>query len=120
MASTILEIRKKDWINALPSIIETINTTRPSGLPSYITLYKVWFSQKLIWLGFPIYIPIIAFSSTATEIEANNDSNVLPNNNEINPNYMLSELYHQVFLHNAKEARKLARKGGETLTYKVD
>ena len=33
---------------------------------------------------------------------------------------MLLELYHRVFLHNAKEAGKLARKGGETLTYKVD
>jgi hypothetical protein len=43
LASTILEIKKKDWINALPSIIETINTTRPSSLPSYVTLYKVWF-----------------------------------------------------------------------------
>jgi hypothetical protein len=41
LASTILEIRKKDWINTLPGIIETINTTRPSGLPSHITPYKV-------------------------------------------------------------------------------
>jgi hypothetical protein len=119
LASTILEIRKKDWIDALPSIAETINTTRPSGLPSHITLYKVWFGRKLIWLGFPIYIPIIASSSTAIGIEANNDSDVLPNDDEIDPDYMLSELYRRVFLHNAKEARKLARKGGETLTYKV-
>ena len=41
LASTILEIGKKDWINALPSIVETINTTYPSGLSSYVTLYKV-------------------------------------------------------------------------------
>jgi transposase InsO family protein len=41
LASTILEIRKKDWVDALPGITETINTTRPSGLPSHITLYKV-------------------------------------------------------------------------------
>jgi hypothetical protein len=32
---------------------------------------------------------------------------------------MLLELHHRVFLHNAKEAGKLAWKGGETLTYKV-
>jgi hypothetical protein len=32
---------------------------------------------------------------------------------------MLSELHRRVFLHNAKEAGKLARKGGETLTYEV-
>jgi hypothetical protein len=32
---------------------------------------------------------------------------------------MLSELHRRVFLHNAKEAGKLARKRGQTLTYKV-
>jgi hypothetical protein len=48
LASTILEIGKKEWIDALPSIIETINTTRPSGLPSYVTPYKVWFGRKPI------------------------------------------------------------------------
>ena len=32
---------------------------------------------------------------------------------------MLSELHRRVFLHNAKEARKLARKGGTTLIYEV-
>ena len=32
---------------------------------------------------------------------------------------MLLELYCRVFLHNTKEAGKLARKGGETLTYEV-
>jgi hypothetical protein len=47
LASTILEIGK-DWINTLPGITETINTTRPSGLPSYVTPYKVWFGRKLI------------------------------------------------------------------------
>ena len=41
LASTILEIGKKEWIDALLSITETINTTRPSGLPSHITLYEV-------------------------------------------------------------------------------
>jgi hypothetical protein len=30
---------------------------------------------------------------------------------------MLLELYRWVFLHNAKEAGKLAQKGGKTLTY---
>ena len=47
------------------------------------------------------------------------DSDILPNDEEIDPNYMLSELHRRVFLHNAKKAGKLARKGGETLTYKV-
>jgi hypothetical protein len=42
----------------------------------------------------------------------NNDANVLPDDNEVDPNYMLSELYCRVFLYNTKEARKLARKGG--------
>jgi hypothetical protein len=32
---------------------------------------------------------------------------------------MLLELYCRVFLYNAKEARKLARKGGENLIYKA-
>jgi hypothetical protein len=44
------------------------------------------------------------------------DSDVLPNDN-VDPNYMLSELHRQVFLYNAKEAGKLAQKGGKTLTY---
>jgi hypothetical protein len=47
------------------------------------------------------------------------NSNILPNNKEFNPNYMLLKLHRRVFLYNAKEARKLAWKGGETLTYKV-
>jgi hypothetical protein len=53
------------------------------------------------------------------EANSNNNSNVLSNDNEVNPNYILSELHRRVFLYNAKEARKLARKRGETLTYKV-
>ena len=48
LASIILEIGKKDWINALLSIIKTINTTHPSGLPSHITPYEVWFGRKPI------------------------------------------------------------------------
>jgi len=56
---------------------------------------------------------------TAIGIEANNDSNVLSNDDEIDPDYMLLELHRRVFLYNAKEAGKLARKGGETLTYEV-
>jgi hypothetical protein len=53
------------------------------------------------------------------EVEGEDSSNVLPNDDEVDPDYMLSELHRRVFLHNAKEARKLARKGGKTLTYKV-
>ena len=37
----ILEIRNKQWIKALSSIIKTINTTRPFSLPSYVTPFKV-------------------------------------------------------------------------------
>jgi hypothetical protein len=48
LVSIILEVRKKDWVDALFNIIETINITYPSGLPSYIILYKVWFSRPLI------------------------------------------------------------------------
>ena len=40
----ILEIRKKDWVSALPSIIETINTTRSFSLPSYIILYRLLYN----------------------------------------------------------------------------
>jgi hypothetical protein len=32
---------------------------------------------------------------------------------------MRLELHRRVFLHNAKETRKLAQKGGKTLSYKV-
>ena len=53
-------------------------------------------------------------------IEANSNSNVLFNNNEVNLNYMLLELYRRVFLYNIKEARKLAKKRSKTLIYKVD
>jgi hypothetical protein len=53
------------------------------------------------------------------EADGDDDSDVLPDDDEVDPDYMLSELHRRVFLHNAKEARKLARKGGETLTYKV-
>jgi hypothetical protein len=53
------------------------------------------------------------------EVEGEDSSNVLPDDDEVNPDYILSELHRRVFLHNAKEAGKLARKGGETLTYEV-
>ena len=68
----------------------------------------------------------IASSLTTTtlgEVEdnTNNKANILPKREEtnINEDYMLLELYRRVFLHNAKEARKLARKGGENLIYKA-
>jgi hypothetical protein len=44
--------------------------------------------------------------------QEDNDTNVLSNNDEVDPDYMLLELHRRVFLHNAKEAGKLARKGG--------
>jgi len=46
----ILEIEKKDWVDTLPNIIETINTTRPSGLPSHVTLYyfKITFQKGVV------------------------------------------------------------------------
>jgi hypothetical protein len=53
------------------------------------------------------------------EVEGKSNSNVLPKDDEVDPDYMLLELHHRVFLYNAKEAGKLARKGGVTLTYKV-
>ena len=68
----------------------------------------------------------IASSSIATalgEVEdnTNNEANILPKREEtnINEDYMLLELYYQVFLYNAKEAGKLARKRGENLIYKA-
>jgi hypothetical protein len=47
---------------------------------------------------------------TATAITT--DSDILSDDEEFDPDYMLSELHRRVFLHNAKEAGKLARKGG--------
>jgi hypothetical protein len=58
-------------------------------------------------------------STTLVEVESDGDFDVLSDDDEIDPNYILSELHCRVFLHNAKEARKLARKGDETLTYIV-
>jgi hypothetical protein len=46
------------------------------------------------------------------EADGDSDSDVLPNDGEVNPDYMLLELHRRVFLYNAKEARKLTRKGG--------
>jgi hypothetical protein len=51
--------------------------------------------------------------------QEDDNANVLPNDDEVDPDYILSELHRRVFLHNAKEAGKLARKRGQTLTYKV-
>jgi hypothetical protein len=62
---------------------------------------------------------VTGISIAPVEVDSDKDSNVLPINNEVDPDYILSELHHWVFLHNAKEARKLVRKGGETLTYIV-
>jgi hypothetical protein len=58
-------------------------------------------------------------SVALVEVDSDSDSDVFPDDDEVDPDYMLSELHRRVFLHNAKEAGKLARKGGETLTYKV-
>jgi hypothetical protein len=53
------------------------------------------------------------------EVEGESDSNVLLDDDKVDSDYMLLKLYRRVFLYNAKEAGKLARKGGETLTYEV-
>ena len=126
LASTILEVGQRDWVHALPGIAETINTTRPSGLPSHVTPYEVWFEQKPIWLGILTPASGIASSSTATalgEVEdnTNNEANILPKREETNidEDYILLELYCRVFLHNTKEAGKLAHRGGENLIYKA-
>jgi hypothetical protein len=58
-------------------------------------------------------------SAAPVEVDSDSDSDVLPDDDEVDPDYILSELHRRVFLYNAKEAGKLARKGGETLTYKV-
>jgi hypothetical protein len=68
----------------------------------------------------------IASSSTTTalrEVEDNTDdeADILSEREEtdIDEDYMLSELYRRVFLYNVKEARKLARRGGENLIYEA-
>jgi hypothetical protein len=51
-------------------------------------------------------------STASVEANSDGDSDVLPDDDEVNPNYILSELHRRLFLYNAKEARKLAPKGG--------
>jgi len=41
-----------------------------------------------------------------------NNTNILSYNNDVDPNYMLLELHRRVFLYNAKEAGKVAYRGG--------
>ena len=53
------------------------------------------------------------------EVEGESDSNVLLDDDKVDSDYMLLKLYRRVFLYNAKEAGKLARKGGTTLIYEV-
>jgi len=55
------------------------------------------------------------------EDNTNNKADILPKREEtnINEDYMLLELYCRVFLYNAKQARKLAYRGGENLIYKA-
>jgi hypothetical protein len=58
-------------------------------------------------------IPITGISTALVDLDQeDNNADVLPNDDEVDPDYMLSELHCRVFLHNAKEAGKLARKGG--------
>ena len=35
-----------EWAQFLPEIALCVNTTRPSSLPAYITLFEVWFGRK--------------------------------------------------------------------------
>jgi hypothetical protein len=58
-------------------------------------------------------------SIAPVEVDSDKDSDVLPINDKVDPDYMLLELHHRVFLYNAKKARKLVRKRGKTLTYVV-
>jgi ATP-dependent Clp protease adapter protein ClpS len=46
-------------------------------------------------------------STTLIEVNNNNNFNILFNNDKVDPNYILLELYRRVFLYNTKEARKL-------------
>ena len=63
---------------------------------------------------------IIRISTTSINLDQEDDDiNILSNDNEVYPDYILSELYRRVFLYNTKEARKLTKKRSQTLTYKV-
>ena len=42
------------------------------------------------------------------EVKGESDSDVLFNNDEVDSDYILLELYRRVFLYNVKKARKLA------------
>jgi hypothetical protein len=35
-----------DWVCFLPEIALCVNTTQPSLLPAYVTLFEVWFGRK--------------------------------------------------------------------------
>jgi hypothetical protein len=64
---------------------------------------------------------LIAIVLGEVEDNTNNKADILfkREENNINKDYMLLELYYRVFLYNAKEARKLAYRGGENLIYKA-
>jgi len=53
------------------------------------------------------------------EVDSGNSNEALSNEDNDLINEDLLELYCQVFLHNAREAAKMVRKGGEKLTYKA-
>jgi hypothetical protein len=77
-----------------------------------------------MWLGFYTRILIVASSLTrmfVALVEVDNDSNVLLGfkDDDVDPDYVLSELHRRVLTYNIKEIEKIVYKNGEKLTYKV-
>jgi hypothetical protein len=76
-----------------------INTTRPSYLLIYITLYKVWFRRP---------------SRLQDKTIVNKDSEDKEEGKDsADKEYIFSELYYKVFKNNIKEAEKIVKKGGK-------
>ena len=50
---TALQLAKgtSHWVELLPELARTINTTTSSALPRYKTLYEVWFGRKPHWVS---------------------------------------------------------------------
>jgi hypothetical protein len=73
-----------------------------------------------MWLGFYTYTPTPTIASSLIAlVEVDNSNDLLSLKDDVDPDYMLLELYCWVLAYNAKEVEKMVCKGSKKLIYKA-
>jgi hypothetical protein len=101
------------WVDQLPELALTINTTTSFGLPRNKTPFEVWFGRKPHWIGGQPTQPIQLGFFDLDEDEDNSDQDYNSSDqddNSGNANLVLTEIETRVAVNNARIHAQMIRK----------